>query len=205
MHSSDPADFMSDPDILARRKASQRTAALSRRDGLYAGFRARASREACGNLLDILLNQPSTLPVSAFLASRSEIDSAAAMKVLQRRGTPVGMPVVVKRGLPLVFRRLRLGDKTVKGAYDIEMPPETAELIEPSVFIVPLAAFDRRGYRIGYGGGFYDRTLEAARKKRQVLAVGFAFACQEIGQVVRESFDQPLDMIVTERGIITCM
>ena len=63
---------------------------------------------------------------------------------------------------------------------------------------------ERRGYRIGYGGGFYDRTLELARSKRQVLAVGFAFACQEIGQVVRESFDQPLDMIVTERETIYC-
>ncbi|MCB1480975.1 MAG: 5-formyltetrahydrofolate cyclo-ligase [Rhodobiaceae bacterium] len=195
---------MSDSDILARRKAGQRTAALSKRDGLYAGLRERASREACENLLDVLLGLPATQAVSAFLASRSEIDTAHAVKVLQRRGTPIGMPVVIKRGLPLVFRRLRLGDRTVTGAYGIEMPPETAEIIEPSVFIVPLAAFDRRGYRIGYGGGFYDRTLELARSKRQVLAVGFAFACQEIGQVVRESFDQPLDMIVTERETIYC-
>ncbi|MCC0015447.1 MAG: 5-formyltetrahydrofolate cyclo-ligase [Rhodobiaceae bacterium] len=191
------------PDLAAR-KAAQRASALARRDGLYAGWRANASRVACRTLVDVLSGVPALRPVSAFLASRSEIDPAMAVRDLRRRGHRVGMPVVTGRGQPLVFRRLRAGDSLVKGVFGIAVPPETAPRVEPEVFIVPLAAFDRRGYRIGYGGGFYDRTLERARLRRQVLAIGFAFACQEIGEVVRESFDQPLDLIVTERGVIEC-
>ncbi|MFN0264624.1 5-formyltetrahydrofolate cyclo-ligase [Tepidamorphus sp. 3E244] len=189
---------------LHRRKAMQRETALARRDGLFEGFRTRASHEACDNLLHVLEHVPGTRPVSAFLASRSEIDPALAVERLQRRGTTVAMPVVAARAQPLEFRRLRLRDKTVSGTFGIEVPPEGAELVRPDVFIVPLAAFDRRGYRIGYGGGFYDRTLEIARKRRNVLAIGFAFACQELGQVVREHYDQKLDLIVTERDIVEC-
>lgn len=199
-----PVDRMNQSSPLAARKAQQRNTALARRDGLYRGVRARASRQACENLLEVVLELPATRPLAAFLATRSEIDPAHAVLRVQRRGQVVAMPVVAGRDRPLVFRRLRPGVATERGAFGIAVPPRRAQVVVPDIFIVPLAAFDRRGYRIGYGGGFYDRTLEEARQRRQVLAVGFAFACQEVGEVVRESFDQRLDMIVTEREIIAC-
>lgn len=186
----------------AARKTAQRSAALAKRDAMFAGLRARASKAACIHLMGVLDAVPATWPVAAFLASRSEIDSADAVRQLQRRGTPVGMPVVAARGKPLVFRRLRMGDTLESGVFGIPVPPAAAPEIVPSVYIVPLAAFDRRGYRIGYGGGFYDRTLEQARGSRRIVAIGFAFACQQVGEVVREAFDQRLDMIVTERGVL---
>ena len=83
------------------------------------------------------------------------------------------------------------------------MVPATLQYFEPEILIVPLVAFDRSGGRLGYGGGFYDRSLEGLRTKRATLAIGFAFAAQEAENLPLEATDQPLDMIVTERGIIT--
>jgi len=82
------------------------------------------------------------------------------------------------------------------------MIPATGDWIEPEVLIVPLLAFDRRGFRLGYGGGFYDRTIEALRAKGPVTAIGFAFAAQEVDEVPTEPTDQRLDLIVTEQGVI---
>ncbi|MEM9580357.1 MAG: 5-formyltetrahydrofolate cyclo-ligase, partial [Pseudomonadota bacterium] len=81
--------------------------------------------------------------------------------------------------------------------------PEAGAWVEPEIVIVPLVAFDARGGRLGYGGGFYDRTLERLRSRRATLAIGFAFAAQEAGTLPLEPTDQPLDLIVTERGILT--
>jgi 5-formyltetrahydrofolate cyclo-ligase len=83
------------------------------------------------------------------------------------------------------------------------MIPATLQYFEPEILLVPLVAFDRNGGRLGYGGGFYDRSLEGLRAKRATLAIGFAFAAQEAENLPLEATDQPLDMIVTERGIIT--
>ena len=81
--------------------------------------------------------------------------------------------------------------------------PAVDDFIEPEILIVPLVAFDRKGGRLGYGGGFYDRTLQALRASRPTLAIGFAFAAQEADSLPLEPTDQPLDLIVTERGVIT--
>ena len=83
------------------------------------------------------------------------------------------------------------------------MIPETDAFFEPEILIVPLVAFDRQGGRLGYGGGFYDRTLELLRSKRATLAIGFAYAAQEVEELPLEPTDQPLDMVVTEREVIS--
>jgi 5-formyltetrahydrofolate cyclo-ligase len=90
--------------------------------------------------------------------------------------------------------------KLVEGVFKA-MIPEDGAWVEPSVLIVPLLAFDARGYRLGYGGGFYDRTLEGLRARGPVLAVGFAFAAQEVAEVPTDATDQRLDAVVTERGV----
>jgi 5-formyltetrahydrofolate cyclo-ligase len=89
----------------------------------------------------------------------------------------------------------------VEGAFKALIPEGGAELV-PSVLIVPLVAFDRRGFRLGYGGGFYDRTLEGLRARGPVTAIGFGFAAQEMAEVPIEPTDQRLDLIVTERSVL---
>jgi 5-formyltetrahydrofolate cyclo-ligase len=113
----------------------------------------------------------------------------------------VGVPVIIGKGQPLRFRRWTPKSAMVPGEFRA-LVPETGDWMEPAVLIVPLLAFDRRGYRLGYGGGFYDRTLEGLRAQGTVLAIGFAFAAQEVAEVPRDGTDQRLDMIVTESGVI---
>lgn len=129
---------------------------------------------------------------------RDEADPRPAMAA--HRG-PLVLPVVTGRGLPLVFRRWQ-GGALEPGAFGTAHPSESAEVLVPNVLIVPLAGFDRRGNRLGYGGGFYDRTLESLRKSGPVTALGLAFDCQRLDHIPAEPLDQPLDMIVTESGII---
>ncbi len=102
--------------------------------------------------------------------------------------------------MPLKFREWTPGCALVEGEFGALIPAEGAWL-DPVVLIVPLLAFDARGYRLGYGGGFYDRTLEALRARRPTLAVGFAFAAQEVAEVPIDATDQRLDAVVTETGL----
>ncbi len=128
---------------------------------------------------------------------RTEIDPLAAMAVHQG---VVGVPVIVGPAMPLRFREWGPGGAMVAGQFGALIPAEGA-WVEPQVVIVPLLAFDARGYRLGYGGGFYDRTLAGLRAKAGVLAVGFAFAAQEVAEVPIDGFDQRLDAVVTEQGV----
>jgi 5-formyltetrahydrofolate cyclo-ligase len=114
---------------------------------------------------------------------------------------PVCVPVIPGPGMPLRFREWSPGCRMVAGAFGALIPAEGAWL-EPQVLIVPLLSFDRRGYRLGYGGGFYDRTLERLRSRGATLALGFAFAAQEVAEVPTEPTDQPLDAVLTETGLI---
>jgi 5-formyltetrahydrofolate cyclo-ligase len=110
---------------------------------------------------------------------------------------PVGVPVIGAAGQPLSFRRWRPGAAMVAGPFGA-LIPEAGDDVVPEVLIVPLVAFDRAGNRLGYGGGFYDRTLEGLRAARPTFAIGFAYAAQEAEALPLEPTDQPLDAIVTE-------
>jgi 5-formyltetrahydrofolate cyclo-ligase len=111
----------------------------------------------------------------------------------------VGVPVIVAAATPLKFREWGLGVAMVAGDFGALIPAEGA-WVTPQVVIVPLLAFDARGFRLGYGGGFYDRTLQGLRAKGPVLAIGFAFEAQEVDAVPIDAFDQKLDLVVTEKG-----
>ena len=117
------------------------------------------------------------------------------------QGGRVAVPVIPGPAQALRFHEWSPEARMVEGAFKALIPEGGAELV-PTVLIVPLLAFDRRGFRLGYGGGFYDRTLEGLRARGPVTAIGFAFAAQEVAQVPIEPTDQPLDLIVTEAGII---
>ncbi len=141
--------------------------------------------------------------VSVFWPVGSEIDTRPLLHALAGRQTVVGLPVVAGRNAPLVFRQWMPDTGMIDGAHDIPTPPPDAPVIVPDVLVVPLLAFDRKGYRLGYGGGYYDRTLSAARSSgRAVLGIGYAYAVQEVDAVAREAFDQPLDLIVTDKETI---
>jgi 5-formyltetrahydrofolate cyclo-ligase len=119
-------------------------------------------------------------------------------------GWATAMPAVIGEGLPLVFRAWAPGEPAVPGIWEISVPLETAPEVLPDVLLVPMLAFDRQGYRLGYGGGFYDRTLEKLRSLKKVTAIGVAYAAQEMSEVPHGEFDQPLDWIMTEKATTKC-
>ena len=133
--------------------------------------------------------------LAGYMAMRTEIDPLAAMAAHQG---PVCVPVIIGAGQALKFREWTPGCRMEMGAFGAEIPAEGA-WIEPEVLIVPLVGFDVRGFRLGYGGGFYDRTLQGLWAKRETLAVGFA--TQELPAVPIDEFDQRLDVMVTENGV----
>jgi 5-formyltetrahydrofolate cyclo-ligase len=142
--------------------------------------------------------------LSAFHPYKSEIDTRPLLGRLAGEGWLTCLPIVVAPDKPLMFRRWMPGQPTVAGAMNIPQPTDDAEEVLPHVLLVPMLAFDRQGYRLGYGGGYYDRTLEMLRKKRPVTAIGVAYAAQQVDSVPRDSHDQPLDFVMTEREVFAC-
>ena len=110
--------------------------------------------------------------------------------------------MVAGRGLPLVMRAYRFGDELASGVWGIREPKPEAPEVFPDILLVPLAAFDRTGQRIGYGAGHYDRTIARLRAMKPVTAIGVAFSVQEIGEIPATPFDQKLDLVLTEKETI---
>lgn len=135
--------------------------------------------------------------IAGFRPIRTEIDPTAAMTALHEDGKRLCVPIVERAGAPLIFREWSPGCAMIPGAFGAEIPAE-GEIVEPDAIIAPLLGWDRAGGRLGYGGGFYDRTLERLRARRPVRAIGFAYAAQEVEHALTEAADQPLDLIVTE-------
>lgn len=181
---------------LEQRKADARKAAFARRK---AAFDA-AMPAAAAHLSEVLAGYRG-VPLAGYMAIRTEIDPLPAMAEAAAHG-PVAVPVIIGAGQPLRFSRWEPGCVLREGPFGA-MVPQTDDWIEPEILIVPLVAFSRAGGRLGYGGGFYDRSLEQLRARRATMAIGFAFAAQEAVELPLEPTDQPLDLIVTEQGIIT--
>ncbi|MEC3862278.1 5-formyltetrahydrofolate cyclo-ligase [Mesobacterium sp. TK19101] len=177
-------------------KKAARKAAFARRKAAHA-----ADPGTGAGVLSSLLAGYRGVPLSGYMPIRSEIDPLPAMAEAAAHG-PVGIPVIDGAGLPLRFARWEPDMPLVDGPFGARIP-EVPEFFDPEILIVPLVAFSRTGGRLGYGGGFYDRTLERLRAKRPTLAVGFAYAAQEDADISLEPTDQPLDMIVTESEVLT--
>ena len=143
--------------------------------------------------------------VSAFYPFQSEIDARPLLGKLAGEGWTTALPVVIALGQPLEFRRWLTGEPTIPGKWNIPRPTDTAPNVEPDVLLVPLLAFDRKGYRLGYGGGFYDRSIAQLARKKPITTIGLAYAAQEIARVPHDDLDQPLNYIMTERDLITCV
>lgn len=174
-------------------KAEARRAAMARRKAAHA-----AGADLTAPLLAAIGTGEG--PVAGYLPIRSEADPTPAMTRLC--GTrPVAVPVVRALAEPLLFRVWHPRVALLPGPLGTRHP-EGGEWVRPTVLIVPCLAFDRAGYRLGYGGGFYDRTIESLRATGPLLAIGLAYAAQEMAQVPIEPTDRRLDLIVTEAGII---
>ena len=173
-------------------KARLRAAALSARQA--GGDQATLDRHLIAALAP---HRGSTL--AGYWPMRGEADPRAGMAAHQG---PVCLPVVPGRAVPLVFRAWS-GEPLEAGPFGTRHPGDSAPVLTPSVLIVPLAGFDSAGNRLGYGGGYYDRTLQMLRRSGPVTAIGLAFACQELPKSPAGPHDEPLDLIVTDGGTLT--
>jgi len=178
-------------------KCALRREAATRRDATAADDGGAGEALAAHFLESVTM--PGGAPVSGYWPIRAEIDVMPLLRALAGRGHPVALPVVAGAGRPLVFRQWREGDAMEEGPYGILEPLATAPALVPQILLVPLLAFDKAGYRLGYGGGFYDRSLAALRIMGAAVAVGAAWAAQEVAAVPRDAQDQKLDWVVTER------
>lgn len=181
-------------DVTERKVAARKAAFARRKDARAASPQADAA--ASRRLVEALACPPGAV-VAGYRPIRTELDPTAAMLALLEQDCRVCAPVVVGPGQPLRFRLWSPETPMEIGDFGVEVPARGA-WVAPAVLITPLAAFDRAGYRLGYGGGFYDRTLAELRQLGSTTAVGFAFAAQEVDSVPREATDAPLDAIVTE-------
>jgi len=142
--------------------------------------------------------------VAAYWPMGDELDPRPLMHRLHGAGWALALPAMQGAGKPLVFRQWAPGEALVSAGFGTQVPDPSVPELTPGVVLVPMLAFDRAGYRLGYGGGFYDRTLEQLRAgDAQTLALGLAYAGQEVADALAGAHDQPLDGVVTEAGLIT--
>lgn len=194
---------MSDPaDVIAAKRAL-RESAKAKRALIPAAERQDGARRIADFGLDFAGIAPPAV-VSAFLAIGEEINPVPLMTRLQRQGWTIGLPVMVGKGRPLIFRAWAPGSPLRTVMWGIREPEESAAEIEPDVLLVPLLAFNRSGLRLGYGGGFYDRTIRGLRARKSVVAVGLAFSAQEVDAVPHLDYDERLDWVLTPEGPIRC-
>jgi len=182
-----------------RSKAELRTAALAKRDALSDKKRATAANAVAKRGLPIEIAQG--IIVSGYSPIRSEIDPAPLMRALAAQGARLALPAVMARGKSLAFRAWSPDDRLMLGPLGILEPSPAAAEIVPDIMLVPLAAFDAEGHRIGYGAGHYDFTLEHLRKVKGITAIGIAFAVQQIKAVPAQPHDVALDYVLTEKKV----
>lgn len=199
--SSPPSWIGEDPeDALALQKAALRRLMAERRSALSADQQMQTAQGIVSSFAPIADRLSPCLTIAAYVPMRGEADVMPLIEDLAQRGFSLALPVVIAKGKPLLFRAWSPGNLLSTGPYGTYHPPEEATVVQPDLLLIPLLAFDLAGYRLGYGGGFYDRTLEVLRAGQGacVAAVGVGHACQQVNSVPRLAHDQPLDGILTE-------
>ena len=185
-------------------KRAERTRALARRAAAFAAQGPAAGTRLAEHGLSFLDLAPGAI-VSGFSAIRDEIDPGPLLARLHAEGYRLGLPVMQGKGLPLVFRAWRPGDAMGTVQWGIAEPLPDKPVLEPDVVLVPLLAFDAAGHRLGYGGGFYDRTLARLRAIKPVVAVGVAYDELKVDAVPHRGYDEPLDWVLTPSGPLRCL
>jgi 5-formyltetrahydrofolate cyclo-ligase len=180
-------------------KGELRAIALAKRDALSDKQREAAAKALAKRGLPIEIT--AGMVVSAYSPIRNEIDPAPLMEKLAGQGARLALPTINARGKALVFRSYTVGDRLMLSSLGIPEPSPAAAEVVPDIMLVPCAAFDQVGHRIGYGAGHYDHTFAHLRKTRDLLGIGLAFAVQEIEAVPALSHDVPLDYVLTEKRL----
>lgn len=183
---------------LATEKKLLRARARARRAALAAAMPDHAARLAA---YAEALNRSADVVVGGYAALPGEADPALLLARLSERGHALALPRVAAKEAALAFHRWKPGMALTQGAYGVPEPDPSWPETVPDVVLVPLLAFDAAGYRLGYGGGYYDRTLAALRAKGPILAIGVAYAGQEVEVLPHDDFDERMDMVLTETGI----
>ncbi|MGZ5802629.1 MAG: 5-formyltetrahydrofolate cyclo-ligase [Xanthobacteraceae bacterium] len=191
---------MSSADPIDTAKANLRRAMIEKREALPVAARAAAAETVAKRSLPVAV--PAGACVSGYSPLKSEISPVPLMRRVADAGAKLALPVVVGRGHPLIMRTWAFGEPLGSGQWGIREPkPEALEAF-PDILIVPLVAFDRSGYRLGYGAGYYDMTIARLRKMKMIIAIGIAFAAQEVDAVPNTPRDEKLDLVLTEREVI---
>jgi 5-formyltetrahydrofolate cyclo-ligase len=139
--------------------------------------------------------------VASYCAVHDEMNMTVLNETLCAKGHPIALPVITGKGKPMIFRIYQEGDRLLANPLGILEPTSAAQGVEPDVLLIPLVAFDRRLNRLGYGGGYYDRTIKKLRIHKPILTLGIAYACQEITEIPVGPNDVPLDKIITETDV----
>jgi 5-formyltetrahydrofolate cyclo-ligase len=181
-------------------KERLRREAQARRDALPADTRKAAAETIAGRPFPLPIG-PGTI-VSGFMPLKSEISPLPLMQKLAEQGARLALPRIVGRGSPLSVRAWEFGGPLERGQWGIREPKADAPEVDPDVVLVPLLAFDRAGYRIGYGAGYYDMTIKRLRELKAMTAVGVAFAAQEVPEIPKTPRDERLDLVLTEHEVI---
>ena len=189
-------------DQIPRQKELLRNEALARRDALPPTQRQAAAETIAARKFPVVVARAAV--VSGFMPMKSEINPLPLLKRLAAEGAKLALPVVAGRGKPLIMRAWEFGGPLEAGVWGIRQPKAEAPEIDPDILIVPLAAFDRAGHRIGYGAGYYDMTITRLRGIKPVVAIGIGFAAQEIPRVPATERDARLDLVLTEHEVIDC-
>jgi len=185
---------------ISDQKTELRNATLAKRDAMPADLRQRGGEIIAARPFPVAI-APGTI-VSGFMPLKSEINPLPLMKALAAAGAKLALPAIAGRGKPLTMRAYAFGDEFARGQWGIREPKPEAPEVFADVLLVPLACFDRAGQRIGYGAGYYDMTIRRLRDMKKVVAVGIAFAGQEIAKVPATDRDERLDLVLTETDVI---
>jgi 5-formyltetrahydrofolate cyclo-ligase len=183
-------------DVSLQKQALRKEAYAARK----AANCSSANIAACGHLTEYILAQSDCKIVSGYMPIQTEIDPRPTLQSLYDNGRRICLPVIQGRGKPLIFREWEPGCAMIEGDFGA-LIPRGGDLIVPDLAIIPLVGFDATGARLGYGGGFYDRTLIKLRKEQRIVAVAIAFCGQELEKIPTNQYDQMMDAVVTEEGV----
>jgi 5-formyltetrahydrofolate cyclo-ligase len=189
--------------VIAKKKQLREAAKLVRGHAFLRHGPAAAERIAARGLA-FSTPRPGAI-VSAFAAIGEEIDPAPLLRRLRGEGFRICLPVMQGNARPLLFRAWEAGDPMAERMWGIREPLPTAPELHPDIVLTPLLAFDRIGYRLGYGAGFFDRTLVALRERKPIVAIGLAYDEQEVDAVPHLDYDQRLDWVLTPSGPLPCV
>lgn len=189
---------------ILEQKRQLRARLKAERGGYAATTKAHAANAVAELGLAFLGPLPAAAIVSGFAALAEEFRLWPLLRRLDAEGVPLALPVIVGKAKPLLFRAWRPGDATEAGVWGIAQPKADKPMVEPDILLVPLLAFDAAGWRLGYGGGFFDRTLRALRARKPIVAVGVGFAEQRVDTVPHLDYDERLDWVLTPTGPLRC-